>query len=172
MNRGVFRYGLSLGVALLLSACAGPPVKVAAVPAVVEPPAWQGDATQTMSLDKDWWRQFGDPVLTALVEKALASNTDIGKAVGRVREARADARIARAALLPTLNAGFDNAGRSQIVSPFGTPLQLSTGQVEIEAAWEVDLFGQLADQRAAARDAYLASAAARDATRLSVASST
>jgi NodT family efflux transporter outer membrane factor (OMF) lipoprotein len=174
MNRGVLGCGLSLslGVALLLSACAGPPVKVAAVPAVVEPPAWQGDATQTMSLDKDWWRQFGDPVLTALVEKALASNTDIGKAVGRVREARADARIARAALLPTLNAGFDNAGRSQTVSPFGTPLQQSTGQIDIEAAWEVDLFGRLADQRAAARDAYLASAAARDATRLSVASST
>src|SRR5471032_2687531 len=161
-----------LGVALLLSACAGPPVKVAAVPAVVEPAAWQHDAAQTMSLDKDWWRQFGDPVLTALVEKALASNTDIGKAIGRVREARADARIARAALLPTLNAGFDHAWRSEIVSPFGTPLQLSTGQVDIEAAWEVDLFGQLADQRAAARDAYLASAAARDATRLSVASST
>ena len=172
MNRGVLSCGLSLGVALLLSACAGPPVKVAAVPAVEEPPAWQGDATRTMSLDKDWWRQFGDPVLTALVEKALASNTDIGKAVGRVREARADARIARAALLPTLNAGFDNAGRSQVVSPFGTPLQQSTGQVDIEAAWEVDLFGQLADQRAAARNAYLASAAARDATRLSVASST
>ena len=172
MNRGVLSCGLSLGVALLLSACAGPPVKVAAVPAVEEPPAWQGDATRTMSLDKDWWRQFGDPVLTALVEKALASNTDIGKAVGRVREARADARIARAALLPTLNAGFDNAGRSQVVSPFGTPLQQSTGQVDIEAAWEVDLFGQLADQHAAARDAYLASAAARDATRLSVASST
>jgi outer membrane protein, multidrug efflux system len=172
MNHGVLSYGLSLGVALLLSACAGPPVKVAAVPVVVEPPAWQGGATQTMSLDKDWWRQFGDPVLTALVEEALEGNTDIGKAVGRVREARAGAAIARAALLPTLNAGFDNGGRSRIVSPFGTPLQQSTGQVDIEAAWEVDLFGQLADQRAAARNAYLASAAARDATRLSVASST
>jgi outer membrane protein, multidrug efflux system len=168
MNRCV----LSLGVALLLSACAGPQVKVAAVPDVVEPAAWQRDTGQTISLDKAWWRQFGDPVLTALVEKALASNTDIGKAVGRVREARADARIARAALLPTLNAGFDNAGRSRVVSPFGTPLELSSGQVDIEAAWEVDLFGRLAEQRAAARDAYLASAAARDAMRLSVASST
>jgi outer membrane protein, multidrug efflux system len=168
MNRSV----LSLGIALLLSACAGPQVKVAAVPDVVEPAEWQRDAGQTISLDKAWWLQFGDPVLTALVEKALASNTDIGKAAGRLREARADTAIARAALLPTLNAGFDNAGRSRIVSPFGTPLELSSGQVDIEAAWEVDLFGRLADQRAAARDAYLASMAARDAIRLSVASST
>ncbi len=39
-------------------------------------------------------------------------------------------------------------------------------------AYELDLFGRLADQRSAARDAYLASEAARDAARLSIAAAT
>jgi multidrug efflux system outer membrane protein len=124
-----------------------------------------------MPLDIAWWRQFGDPVLTALVEKALTNNTDIGVAASRVRAVRAGVQMARAQLLPTLDLGADGA-RSSSVSPFGTPLVQSSGQFDVEVAWEVDLFGRLADQRSAARDAYLASEAARDATRLSVASST
>lgn len=124
-----------------------------------------------MPLDTAWWRQFGDPVLTALVEKALANNADIGLAASRMRAARANVQLARAQLLPTLDLGVEGA-RSRSVSPFGTPLVQSAGRFDVEVAWEVDLFGRLADQRSAARDAYLASEAARDATRLSVASST
>lgn len=160
-----------LAVALLLAACSGPPVKTATVPAVAPPATWRTDAGPTTPLDTAWWRQFGDPAMTALVEKALANNTDINVAVSRVRAARANVQIARSALLPTLDA---NAGalRSSSVSGFGTQLFQSGGQFEVEAAWEVDLFGRLSDQQSAARDAYLASEAARDATRLSVAGAT
>ncbi|MGH8781827.1 efflux transporter outer membrane subunit [Paraburkholderia sp.] len=155
----------------MLTACNGPPVKTAAVPDVTPPATWRTDAGPTMPLDTAWWRQFGDPVLTALVEKALANNTDINVAISRVRAARANVQLARAALLPTLD--FNAGGvRSTSVGPFGEPLHQSGGQFEVEAAWEVDLFGRLSDQRSAARDAYLASEAARDATRLSIAGST
>ncbi|WP_370073251.1 efflux transporter outer membrane subunit [Novosphingobium sp. THN1] len=45
-------------------------------------------------------------------------------------------------------------------------------QPQLQAAWEVDLFGRLSDQVSAARSGWLASQAARDAARLSVASAT
>ena len=107
----------------------------------------------------------------ALVDKALAHNSDVAIAAGRVREARANVALARSQLLPTLE--FAGAGgRSRSVSAFGTPLQQTFAQPQLQVAYEVDLFGRLADTTSAARSAYLASAAARDTIRLAVASAT
>jgi NodT family efflux transporter outer membrane factor (OMF) lipoprotein len=122
-------------------------------------------------LDRNWWQGFGDPALTALVEKALANNTDIAIAAGRVREARANLAAARASLYPAIEAGA-GAQRDREVSPFGTPEVQTAAEPQLQVSYEVDLFGRLADQRSAARDAWLASQAARDATRLSVAAAT
>jgi NodT family efflux transporter outer membrane factor (OMF) lipoprotein len=156
---------------LALSACAGPPVRTASVPPVVPPPAWRTDAGPVAPIDRAWWQSFGDPVMTALVGKALANNTDIGAAMGRVRELEANLALARAQLLPTIDANLSGA-RSRSVSPFGLPSEQNAAQPQLQAAYEVDLFGRLADQRAAARDAWFASQAARDSVRLSVAAAT
>jgi NodT family efflux transporter outer membrane factor (OMF) lipoprotein len=153
----------------LLAACAGPAIETAQITDVASPAAWRTDAGPTAPLDTAWWHEFGDPVLSALVEKALANNTDIGIAAGRVREARANERLAHAQLLPTLDAGV-GAARSRSVSAFGTPEVQSAAEPQVQASWEIDLFGRLADQRSAARNAYFASQAARDAVRLAVAS--
>lgn len=158
-------------LALLLAACAGPTVRVANVPPVIAPVSWRTDAGPVAPLDQSWWRQFGDPALTALVEKALMNNDDISIAAGRVREARANEQLAHAQLLPTLDAGVD-AIRSRSVSPFGRIELQTAAEPQIQIAYEVDLFGRLGDQASAARNAYLASQAARDTVRLAVASAT
>ncbi len=49
----------------------------------------------------EWWKQFHDPVLDALVETAFVSNRDLGVAEARVREARAFRGIAAADLRPS-----------------------------------------------------------------------
>jgi len=121
-------------------------------------------------LEAQWWRRFGDAELTALVERALVRNDDIGVAVGRIREARAAELQARAALLSTLDAG-GGGQRSRSLGALGTPIEQTASQPQLQSAWEIDLFGRLADQRAAARSGWIASQAARDATRLSVAAS-
>ncbi|MDB5703393.1 MAG: efflux system outer rane lipoprotein [Sphingomonas bacterium] len=156
---------------VLLAGCAGPAVRVATVAPVVPPAAWRTDAGPTAPLDRAWWASFGDPTLTRLVEKALANNMDIAIAAGRVREMRANLTLARAQLLPTLDAGIAG-GRSRSVSAFGQPLEQNFAQPQLQASYEIDLFGRLADQQSAVRNAYLASEAARDATRLSVAGAT
>jgi NodT family efflux transporter outer membrane factor (OMF) lipoprotein len=160
---------LSLSLSLWLSACAGPAVETAHVDPVAPSDRWQTELPAGAPLDRDWWQVFHDPALTALVERALANNPDIAIAGARIRDARAQEMGARAALLPTLDAGA-GAARSRSVSPFGTPSVQTAAQPQIQAAWEADLFGRLSDQRSAARSAWLASAAARDAVRLSIAS--
>lgn len=154
-----------------LSACAGPPIKTASVPPVVPPAAWRTDAGQVAPIDRAWWQSFGDPVMTVLIDKALANNTDIAIAVGRVREMRANLALARSQTLPAIDAGI-SGGRSRSVSPFGLPSEQNAVQPQVQATYEVDLFGRLADQRAAARDAWFASQASRDSVRLSVAAAT
>src|SRR5437764_8299315 len=52
----------------------------------------------------DWWRGFRSAELTDLMEQALAANFDIAAAVARIVQADAQARIAGAALLPSINA--------------------------------------------------------------------
>ncbi|MDB5576590.1 MAG: efflux system, outer rane lipoprotein NodT family [Bradyrhizobium sp.] len=153
---------------LALQSCAGPPVRTAAVPPVVPPLAWRTDAGPVAPIDRAWWQAFGDPALTALVEKALADNTDIAIAVARVRELQANLALARSQLLPTIDASLTGQ-RLRGVSPFLQPSEQTSATPQLQVAYEVDLFGRLADQKAAARDAWFASAAARDAVRLSVA---
>jgi NodT family efflux transporter outer membrane factor (OMF) lipoprotein len=157
--------------ALVLAGCAASSIKPVAVEPVANPAAWRTDAGPTAAFDRQWWQAFGDPQLTELVERALAHNSDIGIAASRVREARANLRAARATLFPTLDAGIAG-GRMRSVSPFGTPEVQTFGEPEAQAAYEVDLFGRLADQRAAARNALLAGQAGQETVRLAVAGAT
>src|SRR6202035_2983141 len=53
----------------------------------------------------DWWRGFGSPELTDLMEEAQRVNLDIAAAVARFIQADAQARIAGAALLPNVSGG-------------------------------------------------------------------
>jgi outer membrane protein, multidrug efflux system len=161
-------FAMGIALACGLSGCAGPVVELARVVPITPPPQWRTGAGPGPVAAGQWWQGLGDTALTALVERGLANNSDIGIAIGRLREARAQERLVRAQLFPTLDAGL-GAAASRAVSPFGT-LQDSTGaQPALQIAYEVDLFGRLSDQSAAARNAFYASAAARDATRLSVA---
>jgi NodT family efflux transporter outer membrane factor (OMF) lipoprotein len=161
----------ALAMSLVLGGCAGPSVRTADVPQIAAPAAWRTEAGSHAPIDQAWWQSFGDPALTALVEAALANNSDIGVAVARVREAQANLMLARAQFLPTLDAAVGGA-RSRDVSPLGQPREQTAAQPQVQVAYELDLFGRISQQTSAARETYFASAAARDAARLSVAGAT
>lgn len=160
--------GSGLAGLLVLSACAGPAIHTASVPPVVPPLAWRTDAGPTAQQQRDWWLSFGDPVLADLVMKGLTNNPDIAIAAARAREARAAVALARSQTLPSIDAVLAG-GRSRSVNAFGLPSEQNFAQPQVQVAYEVDLFGRLADQKSAARDAYFASEAAHDAAKLSVA---
>ncbi|POZ62881.1 TolC family protein, partial [Chromobacterium alticapitis] len=153
-------------VALAVSACAvGPDYSRPKV----ELPAAQA-ATQTPAVSADWWKQFDDPVLNQLIDEAVAGNADLQLAAARAEQAAAQAGIARAALLPALNANAGyQSGRSssQLVTP-GSPLVNDVRAANLTAAWELDLWGKLRRGNEAARAGYAASRYDRDAAQLAL----
>src|SRR5712672_1314948 len=117
------------------------------------------DASATPPLDH-WWTGFNDPVLVAIVGRALNENLDLAASYARVRQARAMALGAGAELLPT----FDMNGsatrehqslRGELGSiAGGLPTfrrNVNYFTVGPAASWEVDVFGGLRRKSAAAR---------------------
>ncbi len=163
------KHVLLLSVACVLGACAGPRPDVP-VSAKVTPPAdWRGPVKAGAPVAADWWRSFNDPVLTQLVETALANNTDIAIAAARVEEARYGYQAAEGALLPSLNASGGGAYSRSISQVTGQPVTQTAGEADLPLSYEADLFGRLRNTSKSARATLQASQYARDATRLSIA---
>ena len=95
----------------------------------------------------DWWTGYGDAQLTSLIAEGLAQSPDIAMANARVRAADALARQAGAALLPQIGATAQ-AGGVQQSGNMGIPPQFvpqgiqDTGLVNINASWNLDLWGR------------------------------
>jgi NodT family efflux transporter outer membrane factor (OMF) lipoprotein len=128
-----------------------------------------------------WWTGFGDPLLTDLIDKALAQNLDIAQATARVSQARAGLRAADAALLPSATVtGSAAAAHQSLETPLGRVTSSAPGfqrngelyEANLGAAWEIDLFGGLRRGQEAARADYQASQAGVAAARLAVAAGT
>lgn len=102
-----------------------------------------------------WWTLFRDPLLDSLIERAIAANPDLKIAETRIREARAQRRVAVAGGLPALDAGggYSSTRRSERVADNVHTQDLF--QAQFDAGWEVDVFGGVRRQVEAA-DATLA----------------
>ena len=170
MRRRRFNAALLAGAAAALSGCLPAVRKMPDAARVAAPEAWREPVAGTATVDPHWWRTFGDPVLGALVEAALARNSDVLIAVARVDEARAQAELAESARLPALNAALGiQAGHSLTATGISTSRSIQPG---LQASWEPDLFGRIRNQVRAAGLQYQASQAERDAAALAVASGT
>jgi NodT family efflux transporter outer membrane factor (OMF) lipoprotein len=100
-----------------------------------------------------WWRQFDDPLLTQLIDKATAANLDIAVSRSRLVQAREQLIQARTSLLPTLD-GSAGAGQTAVWahktqnSVFGVPVasggNTSSSQLTLalDASWQMDIFGE------------------------------
>lgn len=188
---------LSLGV-LALSACAvgpnyrEPPTIPHADGAFVSAPG--AGATGGQPPD-EWWRLYNDPILSDLVARALAANTDLRQAEANLAKARATLSEARAALVPSTSiSGGPTYGRSVAADdaasssaalhaalanvPGANPAVF--GPTTAQAGWiyqagfdmnyQVDLFGRVRRSIEAARADAQGVQAARDAVRITVTS--
>ncbi|MFC4489808.1 efflux transporter outer membrane subunit [Chromobacterium aquaticum] len=160
-------------VALALSACAvGPDYSR---PKLELPDSGQVQiAAQNPAIAMDWWKQFNDPVLDRLIAEALEHNQDLAAAAARVDEAAAQAGIARAQLLPALNAnaGYQRGRTSATTTTPGAPLVSDVRNANLTASWELDLWGKLRRGKEAARADFAASRFARDSSKLAIAAQT
>ncbi len=142
-------------------------------PAVTLPATFPqaGDAQGTVA--PDWWKAYGDAELTRLVDKALEANADIAQAVSRVEFADAQLREAGGALVPTVtlgsNGGRSGTGRLVPANVSGRNIVGNDVKLAVATSFEIDLWGKLRRASEAARAQLLASQAARDTVRLTVA---
>lgn len=96
-----------------------------------------------------WWRLFHDDQLDKLIEETAAANHDVRLAKARVREARAEAGVARSALFPSVNADGDyarqrlskNAPQGFLARAAGQPLEQNSYDASFDMSWEIDVFG-------------------------------
>lgn len=128
-----------------------------------------------------WWEGFNDPLLSRLVSDALAQNLDIAQASARMAQARAGLGAATAALLPSGNiSGQASRAYQSVETPLGQVLSSTPDynrygnayETNLNAGWEIDVFGGLRRGRQSALADYQASEAGVAATRLEVAAQT
>ena len=151
-----------------VAACVPPPPRLAVPPAVLTD-SWGAEAPEASAPlpDADFWGRFGAAELPATVARAREANPTLDAARARVAQARGLARIAGAALLPSVGA---NAGvtatrtDNQNVALFS----YSVGQAGLDVGYDLDLFGGARAGRRAARARAAAAAFDRDAIGLVV----
>ena len=162
------RGGLAIALPVLLAAGCATNWPAYERPVLELPPATAG----TLELDRQWWRAFGDPVLDALVDEALANNFDLAKAAAGIAEAQAAAGKARAMLSPRLDAGGTaQASQRQLsLSADIDDINSTTAWAGagLSASWEIDLWGRIAQLNDAALARVSASEHTRNAVALSV----
>ena len=111
----------------------------------------------------EWWKMFGDPALDALQERVVGANQNLRAALARLDQARAQTQVARADLLPTVTAGPTvTRSRTSINSPRypnGAPPVGNNFALTADFDYEVDLWGRIRNQVAAAGATQQASAA-------------
>ena len=118
----------------------------------------------------DWWRGFGSPELTGLMEEAQRVNLDIAAATARFIQADAQARIAGAALLPTVSTGGQEAySRTSGSSASGLSIggrEVVNYSASLSASYQLDFWGQYRDAAQAAQETSTANRFDRDVVAL------
>ena len=128
-----------------------------APPETASPARFEATAADTPSkptdapVEETWWRSFGDPELSSLVDRLARQNLDLQSGAERIAEARAVRRIARSQGLPRVQGAADykrqresENGLPSLVQPApGAPLEFNRYDGDLQMSWELDLFGRV-----------------------------
>ena len=180
----------ALSSLLLLAACSLAPAPSLPEPVAELPDSFEGSGESGAYEAREWWTTFQDPALNTVIDSVLAANFDLAEAVARVQQARAQAGIARASLLPAIqasanvsdtdnpsNAGFGQqfreiAGDRLPGFEFPERLGIETWSLGVDFAYELDFWGRARNDSRAAGQEYLASESDYHAARIGVLSET
>jgi outer membrane protein, multidrug efflux system len=122
----------------------------------------------------EWWRGFRSRELTAMIVEAQQANLDIAAAVGRILQADAQARLAGAPLLPTVDLHGD-AARARASRTTGSAAGINVGgrservsySTSLAASYEIDFWGKNRALLRAAEENAVASRFNREVVHLS-----
>ncbi|CAG9225828.1 Outer membrane protein OprM [Paraburkholderia tropica] len=135
-----------------------------------QPGAGARSAQGHSAADIGWRDFFKDPRLQKLIELALQNNRDLRVSVLKVAQARAQYRIERANLMPTVSVtGTGTRTRTPAdLSYVGRATVASDYDAAAGASWELDFFGKVRSLSNEALHTYLSTAQARKAAELTL----
>lgn len=144
--------------AALLAGCADLQAPEYARPESPAKASWSQPAGAGVSaadaITPDWWREFGDPYLDNLVNRAIGGNFDLKLLAARIRVAGAQIDEARAGALPTV----DVAAGAIIEKSSGQPTS-KRFDLGAQVSWEIDIWGKFEKGAQAQTAEYRASEA-------------
>jgi NodT family efflux transporter outer membrane factor (OMF) lipoprotein len=153
---------LLIAMVFVLTGCAVGPnyerPKVPAPPAFRAPEPLPPDQAASLA-DLKWFEVFKDPELQQLVRTGLAQNYDLGDAVARVDQARANLGITRSNQFPQVGANgsieftrISRNGATPLPESFIPSQNRTWGQASLQLlSFELDLWGRLRRATEAAR---------------------
>lgn len=168
MVRGGIPIAVSV-IALMCTACTPSQVKRDAALGLDVPQKWEGASGALLD---DWLEDVATPRLRTLLDEAMAANPDILATAARLAQADAQLTIAGAPRLPSLGASFDfNRLQNRFTGPTGETASVRQSNYNLSGrlSWEIDVWGRLAAQDAAALQDYEGAEADLAAARLSLA---
>ena len=139
------------------------------VAAVADPPSLDVAASTlpaSAARPNRWWRAFGDDALAALIEEALANNTDLALAAIAIHRAQLQAGLVGAETGPQASASA--SGNANASREFGANRVQTFAGVNATVSYELDLWGKLAARRDEANWRAQASEADRAAAALAL----
>jgi outer membrane protein, multidrug efflux system len=137
-------------------------------------PAYKNNTAPTgepAAADLKWNQFFVNPHLQKLIGLALANNRDLRVAVLNVEKSRAQFRIQRADLLPTVAATGSGAVQRlpAAISPNGQTMTARNYNLSLGlSSYEIDLFGRVQSLKDQALEQYLATEQARQSVQISL----
>jgi NodT family efflux transporter outer membrane factor (OMF) lipoprotein len=127
-------------------------------------------ATPSDTLNRgDWWSFYRDPKLAFLIKQVEISNQTVAAQAAAYEQARAQIRVAQAALFPILSGSY-NASRSfagPAASGLGVPTYTSVFTPQLSSTWDLDVWGKVRRQIESNASGAQASAADLDNAKLS-----
>ncbi len=107
----------------------------------------RGLGAQALEVGDRWWETFGDPELTALVERALENNLSLRMAWARMKQMRALARAAGSARYPNVDLAA-SVERQELEGDVDTTVD--TAFASLTVGYQVDLWGKISSSYKAA----------------------
>ncbi|WP_164725518.1 efflux transporter outer membrane subunit [Burkholderia cenocepacia] len=174
MKTGISGNGNFIGIVLLIGlasslvGCASIQRSTYERPALSILPKWRSPTSDLSGVyPSSWWTTFHDSTLDRLIEKAIATNWDLATAVLNLRQAGLQVVIAGEQGYPLISSGVGLSASHGFKAPKVTTKLATTS---LSASWQLDLWGNIADQVDAAEWEARASEQDRSAVAMSVAS--
>ncbi|SHG19358.1 efflux transporter outer membrane subunit [Vibrio gazogenes] len=153
---------------LLLSGCTSLTHTKFTPPQVDVPAAWQTQQVTDQVSINPWWERFNDPALNRLIQQMLRINNDLALATLTLQKARLEAGLSETDQYPELSSTLAASHSKRLDS--GSHSKNYSANLSVR--YELDLWGRVASSVNAAQWTAIASAADRESTAQSLASTT